>query len=188
MKINRENESLVSRAELKQIIHYDCSTGIVSLKDLSGKYNLSKNNGYIVVNGICGKVFRAHRLVWFYHYGVWPDNLIDHINGIKTDNRIVNLRDVSNRVNGQNRKKAKKRDNNLPNGVSASRYNKFGDVLSYVVAWRDIESKQCRKQFPISRYGTEETTIDAASDYFNMVIDKLNSQGAAYTERHGLEI
>ena len=35
-------------------------------------------------------------------YGKWPENEIDHINGIKDDNRINNLRDVTNRQNALN--------------------------------------------------------------------------------------
>lgn len=37
-----------------------------------------------------------------YIYGVWPSKQIDHINGIRHDNRLVNLREVSYRVNQQN--------------------------------------------------------------------------------------
>lgn len=36
--------------------------------------------------------FMAHRLAWFYVYQEWPPNEIDHINGLRDDNRILNLR------------------------------------------------------------------------------------------------
>ena len=39
--------------------------------------------------------FKAHRLAWLYVHGVWPKGLIDHINGIPSDNRIANLREAS---------------------------------------------------------------------------------------------
>ena len=45
----------------------------------------------------------AHRLAWFMHYGEWPKDEIDHINGDATDNRIENLRDVSTKENGRNK-------------------------------------------------------------------------------------
>lgn len=51
---------------------------------------------------IDGKNYLAHRLAWFYVYGEWPKNQIDHINRIKTDNRIFNLRDVDNSTNQHN--------------------------------------------------------------------------------------
>jgi hypothetical protein len=50
--------------------------------------------------------YRAHRLAWLYVYGAWPNGVIDHINGDALDNRITNLRDVSQRANVQNQRAA----------------------------------------------------------------------------------
>lgn len=50
----------------------------------------------------------AHRLAWLLTHKVWPSGDIDHINGDRADNRIVNLRDVPHRINLQNRRKAQK--------------------------------------------------------------------------------
>lgn len=66
----------------------------------------STNRKYLRVS-VKGIVVLAHRLAWFIHYGVWPSGEIDHVNGIRSDNRIENLRDVPRRGNGQNRSKAK---------------------------------------------------------------------------------
>lgn len=44
----------------------------------------------------------AHRAVWAYIHGAWPTADIDHINGVTTDNRLENLRDVSHRDNQRN--------------------------------------------------------------------------------------
>lgn len=46
---------------------------------------------------------RLHRLAWFVEYGEWPSSQIDHINGDKVDNRIVNLRLADNSENNCNR-------------------------------------------------------------------------------------
>lgn len=59
--------------------------------------------GYVQVN-ICGTMLKGHRLAWFIHYGEWPANDIDHINGVRNDNRIANLRCVSNQLNCQNQR------------------------------------------------------------------------------------
>lgn len=47
--------------------------------------------------------YNAHRIIWFYHYGAWPEGEIDHINGIRTDNRLENLRAVSPYENCRNK-------------------------------------------------------------------------------------
>lgn len=52
---------------------------------------------------IFGKSFLAHRVCYALHHGLWPENHIDHINGIKTDNRISNLRDVDHVENQKNK-------------------------------------------------------------------------------------
>lgn len=51
---------------------------------------------------IQGTRYATHRVIWAWVHGAWPDQ-IDHINGVKDDNRIANLRDVSSLENGQNR-------------------------------------------------------------------------------------
>jgi hypothetical protein len=48
------------------------------------------------------KHYQAHRLAFYIAYGEWPKQVIDHINRIKDDNRLVNLRDVSISVNARN--------------------------------------------------------------------------------------
>ena len=65
-----------------------------------------KDNGYKAVT-INTKKYLTHRIIWMYHFGYFPKNYIDHINGIKNDNRIENLREATNAENQQNRKKRK---------------------------------------------------------------------------------
>lgn len=49
-----------------------------------------------------GRLIAAHRIAWAIQHGKWPEGYIDHINGDPLDNRIVNLRDVSNQENQRN--------------------------------------------------------------------------------------
>jgi hypothetical protein len=49
-------------------------------------------------------LYLAHRLAWFYSYGKWPVDQIDHINGDRTDNRLINLREATNAENAQNKR------------------------------------------------------------------------------------
>jgi hypothetical protein len=61
--------------------------------------------GYRSIN-VDKKTYKAHNLVWFYFHGVFPTNVIDHINGNRLDNRIENLRDVTQQQNLWNMQRA----------------------------------------------------------------------------------
>jgi hypothetical protein len=79
------------------------------------KYNC-RSDGYIqiqfMVNGKPIR-FKLHRIVYWLHNPKWDifdssqDNTIDHINGIRDDNRIENLRNITNQQNQWNRVDAK---------------------------------------------------------------------------------
>lgn len=58
--------------------------------------------GYLV-GGILGKVYSAHRVAWAIHYGAWPEQDLDHVNRVRADNRIVNLREASVSLNSHNK-------------------------------------------------------------------------------------
>jgi hypothetical protein len=66
------------------------------------------HKGYLIVC-VDSHEYRAHRVVWLMHYGMHAENQIDHINGVKSDNRISNLRDVHNIENSRNR--SRRQDN-----------------------------------------------------------------------------
>ncbi len=84
---------------------YNPKTGMVTGR--RGKTIGTKNEwGYLRISVRINKKYfllKIHRMAWVLFYKKWPKNHIDHINGIRTDNRIKNLRDVTRRENGSNR-------------------------------------------------------------------------------------
>lgn len=76
-------------------------------KDIvGGKHVLSGVNskGYMTAK-VLGKAYPLHQIAWYMHYGSMPERPmeIDHINRIKTDNRICNLRATTKRMNNKNK-------------------------------------------------------------------------------------
>jgi len=61
------------------------------------------SDGYITIS-INYIAVLGHRLAWLIAHKRWPNGMLDHINGIRTDNRICNLREVNHSQNMQNRK------------------------------------------------------------------------------------
>ncbi|MFY7913560.1 MAG: HNH endonuclease [Rubrivivax sp.] len=63
-------------------------------------------------------VLLAHHIAWAIHHGTWPTFEIDHINGNRSDNRILNLRELPDNQNSQNLRHAKKNSHLGVLGVS----------------------------------------------------------------------
>ncbi|HMW19238.1 MAG TPA: HNH endonuclease signature motif containing protein [Accumulibacter sp.] len=95
--------------EARSRLNYDPATGRLTWKKLRNTLRIGEEAksldvaGYVQVN-ISGTMVKGHRLAWLLHYGDWPDGDIDHINGVRNDNRISNLRCVSPKVNCQNQR------------------------------------------------------------------------------------
>ncbi len=98
---------MLTLERLKQLFEYDPETGEftrlvdrVSVKagQLAGSLTAY---GYLSIR-IDKKPYFSHRLAWLYMTGSFPDGQIDHLNGVRTDNRWANLRDVSHLENHRN--------------------------------------------------------------------------------------
>ena len=107
----------LTQDRLKELLHYDPETGNwMWLQDKSSarcgdEAGTVTTQGYRVVK-LDGKLHRLHRLAWLYITGSWPLSTVDHINGVRLDNRWANLRTVSQRSNCTN--KAAHRAGRLP--------------------------------------------------------------------------
>lgn len=96
-----------THAELLAIIHYDPETGRFTHLRTSGKARKGAEVGKINCFGyremrIFNRLFTAGRIAWFYMTGQWPEQVIDHINGDRSDNRWCNLRSASYLENNWN--------------------------------------------------------------------------------------
>lgn len=98
----------MTHQDLLESLSYDAETGkfvrlVASSNAKVGSVAGSKNKqGYLVI-WLFGKPYLAHRLAWFYVNGDWPAGQIDHVNMVRHDNRIANLRDSTRSQNGCNR-------------------------------------------------------------------------------------
>jgi len=100
---------LITAEQLAQILDYSAEEGIFRWKAMTGSRVVPgrvagaiQRDGYWRIK-IFRRLYAAHRLAWLASHGYWPDGQIDHINRIKTDNRISNLRIVSASANAQNK-------------------------------------------------------------------------------------
>lgn len=91
----------------------------------AGKQAFTYTNSHGYLSGIIFHVsYTAHRVAWALHHGEWPSYDIDHINGIRSDNKISNLRVVNPSENAKNQRLPK---NNTSGriGVSKTRNNNW---------------------------------------------------------------
>ena len=105
----------LTASRLHQLLRYYPHTGIFTrltdngrgcrVGDVAG--TLHKRSGYINMY-VDGATYTAARLAWLYMTGHHPAHDMDHINGVTTDNRWCNLRDVPVQINMQNTRRANK--------------------------------------------------------------------------------
>jgi hypothetical protein len=142
----------LTQQRLKELLCYDPDTGIFTNRITRGNRAISgrvagsdDNNGYRQIS-LDYKMYFAHRLAWLYIFGHSPKGEIDHINGIKSDNRIVNLREASIAVNRQNLRKARR---DSASGLLGASWNKAANKWVAMICFKG------KSKF-IGRFDTKE--------------------------------
>ena len=103
---------MITQNELKRLFNYDPETGIftrlisIGKKVKAGQIAGFLDNGYRAI-AINNNKYYSHRLAWLYMYGElaqFPETIIDHIDGNRSNNKISNLRKVTHQQNMLNQK------------------------------------------------------------------------------------
>jgi hypothetical protein len=153
-------------AEISGLVEYDPETGILTWKPrqsarfnskLAGKPAFNQMSKGYLTGRLGGRNYKAHRIAWAVYYGEWPTAQIDHINGSRSDNRITNLRAVTNSENGKNQR------------VRST--NKTGEPC---VAWFPRDSKWWVK-ITVNR---RQKHIG----YFDTMVEAVDARNRAYKE------
>jgi hypothetical protein len=100
---------VITAERLRELLAYDPTSGGFAWRvdrgglAKAGQIAGSRNGiGYVNIR-VDGRDYSAHRLAWLHVTGAWPAGQIDHINGVRDDNRIANLREATNAQNQWNR-------------------------------------------------------------------------------------
>ena len=84
----------MKRTQVRRTVKYDINTGIFYSCDTEqpvGK--IDHNDGYVYL-WIDGNKYRADKTAWFLVTGYWPEDDIEHLNGVKHDNWLSNLKEL----------------------------------------------------------------------------------------------
>ena len=113
---------------------------------------------------------------------------IDHIDGNKLNNKLSNLRTVARELNARNCKLREDSSSGVAGVNLCINTLKSGKVIRYWKAcWTDLDTRKVKcKSFNIEKLG-DEVAFEMAVNHREDMVRALNSVGAGYTERHGVE-
>lgn len=102
----------LTQEQLKRLLHYDPESGLFTWLVDRGAARVGRPAGCIDGDGymslkLLKRIYKAHRLAWFYMTGRWPVDLVDHKDGNGKNNRWGNLREATRLQNNHNARIAK---------------------------------------------------------------------------------
>lgn len=139
----RKEPEKLTQKRVRELFDYDPETGLLTWK-VNRRGSAKAGDAIKTVNGagyvqlaIDSRPYLAHRVIWLWNYGYLPENQVDHINRIKVDNRVCNLREVSPSCNIHNSCVSTRNRT----GVKGVRVDKHGCHASIMIGGRQIHIK-----------------------------------------------
>lgn len=154
---------MLTQQRLKEVVSYDKDSGLFTRISNGESFGHYHSKGYLHAS-VDSKKYLLHRLAWLYVYGYMP-SVVDHINRDPKDNRIANLRQVTNSQNQMNR------------GVQSNSTTGLKGV--YWVKSHGLYRAQIKRQGKINYLGYFTDKYDAYSAY-TKAADTLHKEFACY--------
>ena len=180
-------------------LDYDINTGDFTWKVTTGRQAKGKKAGALLQHGyiaitLRGKRCLAHRLAWAITFGYWPKAQLDHINHVREDNRIANLREASANQNCKNLS-IQKRNTSGMTGVSFNKSNGYFHAYITIdgkrkhIGWFKTLSDACNARKHANwQYGFHDNHGVGASNYAHSRDKKKKSYVAVPVDPRQLTI
>ena len=127
---------MVTQERLKYLFSYNAETGHLIRKVSTSSNAIAGNRSGSLDNGtgyrrlrLDSKIYQEHRIIWLLVKGSFPPDYIDHINGVKDDNRLCNLREATNAENQYNQGN---RSNNTSGFKGVSYHKRSGKYIANI--------------------------------------------------------
>ncbi len=166
---------MLTAERLREVLHYDPDTGVFTWRvapsrrmRAGSRAGTTTNTGYVHIR-YDGGVYLGHRLAWFYVHGRWPSEQIDHVNGVRVDNRLTNLRECSSAENHQNLKLSPRNTSGHPGvywNVKAKRWHAqitAGGHQKHLGHFTDLEEAAEAYRIAKAKYHTFQPETRSAS-------------------------
>lgn len=178
----------LTQAILKELVHYEPDTGKCFWKNSRPNVKKGTEAGWLNAIGywciqIYGKEYKRSRLAWLYVYGYFPENDVDHIDRIRSDDWIENLRHVSRQCNIRNSGNGKK---NISGVKGVSWYKPLGKwvaqiMINYVKKnlgyYKDFDNAVC------ARLATEQCVNWEGCDSYSTAFQYVKNNIQIYRQR-----
>ena len=156
--------TMITQKLLRERFDYSPETGLLTYKIAIGGAGIGHHAGSLNRFGYlwfecCGSDVRVHRAIFLYVYGRWPKE-IDHINHIRTDNRLENLREVSGSFENQRNRTKSKNNTSGKMGVIFDKGRgkwrariKINDVYLHIGWYADLADAVAAREAAEIQYG-----------------------------------